>query len=229
MAAQHKSGVYKPMELKNPFERGDATYHDLLRDAVKEKGRWRNVALFSLILFVVNIFIYYHAVSLQRTIPVLVNVMEWGEAQYIGEVREGNAASKVPEAAIQYQVRDFITKLRGISSDGEVMYRDITQCYEMVTRKGETKMTAELRRDDPFSLVGDLKRVAAIETMLKLSTETYQVDWIETTSGKENKRFRMRGLVTVKLLEPSEKKRVKNPLGIYIDDYDFTTIEGGVK
>ena len=228
MAAQHKPAVYKPMELKNPFERGDATYHDLLRDAVKEKTAWKRVGLFSLILFVISVYIYFHAVSLQRTVPVLVNVMEWGEARYIGEVREGNTG-KIPEAAIQYQVRDFITKLRVISNDGEVIYRDITQCYEMVTRKGETKMTAELRRDDPFSLVGDLKRVAVIESMLKLSTETYQVDWIETTSGKEYKKVRMRGLVTVKLLEPSDKKRVKNPLGIYIDDYDFTTIEGAVR
>jgi type IV secretory pathway component VirB8 len=29
----------------------------------------------------------------------------------------------------------------------------------------------------------------------------------------------------VKSLEPPEKKRVNNPLGIYVDDYDMTELE----
>jgi type IV secretory pathway TrbF-like protein len=34
----------------------------------------------------------------------------------------------------------------------------------------------------------------------------------------------MRGVFTVELLNASAKQRVLNPLGIYIDDYDFTEL-----
>jgi type IV secretory pathway TrbF-like protein len=61
--------------------------------------------------------------------------------------------------------------------------------------------------------------------VLRLSTKTWQVDWIEnTTGGASGRARRMRGVFTVELLEPSVKQRALNPLGIYIDDYDFTEI-----
>jgi type IV secretion system protein VirB5 len=172
----------------------------------------------------------YRAVNLQQTVPVLITLSEWGEAAYKGAVDvERNKLKDVPEVAIQYQVRDFVTKLRTIPLDGEILYRDIAHCYEMVTVTCEKKMTQELRKEDPFGQVGKQKRGITIESVLKLSSTTYQVDWIET-SGAANStsgmRYRVRGVVTTELLVPSEEKRINNPLGIYIADYDMTVLSG---
>jgi type IV secretion system protein VirB5 len=202
----------------------DMVYNDLLKSERGDKQKWQMIAFISILFVVSCVGILIYAVSMRKTVPVMVAVAQWGEAQYMGEVK-ASSALQVPETAIHYQVRDFITSLRSIPGDSDILFRDITRCYDMVTSRSEKKMTAELRAVDPFSQVGKIKRNASIETVLRLSTETYQADWIERTQGLENKTVRFRGLFTVKLLEPPEKKRVANPLGIYIDDYDLTEIE----
>jgi type IV secretion system protein VirB5 len=196
----------------------------LLKEEKDDKKKWRSVALVSIVFVVSCVGILVYAVSMRKAVPVLVAVAQWGEAQYLGEVK-ASSSMQIPEAAIQYQIRDFITDLRGIPGDSDILYRDITRCYDMVTAKGEKKMTAELRAADPFKDVGRIKRSVTIETILRLSTETYQADWIETSAGSDNRTVHYRGLFTVKLLEPPEKKRVNNPLGIYVDDYDMTELE----
>jgi type IV secretion system protein VirB5 len=224
MGSLRKSTVYKPLPVKNPFEAQDRVYHDLLKSAGDDKRRWQTIAFVAMTFVVGCIGILVYAVGMRKTVPVLVAVAQWGEAQYLGEVK-GASSLQVPEAAIQYQVRDFISSLRGVPGDSDILYRDITRCYDMITAKAEKKMTAELRAHDPFKEVGKLKRAVSIETILRLSTETYQADWIEKSSGADSKTVRFRGLFTVKLLEPPEKKRAVNPLGIYIDDYDMTELE----
>jgi type IV secretion system protein VirB5 len=221
---------YKVLTIDNPFGRADVVYTDIITDARREKRRWQNVGLFSLVFFLASFYVMYRAVSLQRTVPVLITLSEWGEATYKGAVNtESSRLREVPETAVQYQVRDFITKLRTIPLDGEVLYRDIARCYEMVTAACEKKMTLALREQDPFGVIGKQKRNVTIESVLKLSSSTYQVDWIETESAPGSTtsvRYRVRGVVTVELLTPSEEKRVNNPLGIYIADYDMTVLQG---
>jgi type IV secretion system protein VirB5 len=224
MGSLRKSTRYKPLPLKNPFEAADGVYHDLLKEAKDDKKKWQTLAFVSAAFVVACIGILVYALSMRKTVPVLVAVAQWGEAQYLGEVKP-SSAMRVPEAAIQYQIRDFITGLRGIPGDSDILYRDITRCYDMITAKGEKKMTAELRSHDPFKEVGKTKRSVTIQTILRLSTETYQADWIETSTGTENLTVRYRGLFTVKLLDPPDKKRVSNPLGIYVDDYDMAGLE----
>ena len=36
---------------------------------------------------------------------------------------------------------------------------------------------------------------------------------------------RMRGIVTITLLEPHDDDKILNPLGIYISSYDFTELK----
>jgi type IV secretion system protein VirB5 len=227
MASQHKSSVYTPPNVKNPFEAEDKVYHDLIADAHKEKSTWQKIALFSLIFPIISVFVYVRAVNLQRTIPVLVTVSNWGEAKYQGEVTESLTSMSVPDAAVEYQVRDFVSKLRAIPTDAQVLYQDITHLYDMVTAQCSKTMTAQLQANAPFDVVGKTKRLIEIESVIKLTGGSYQIDWIENNSGTSNYSQRFRGVVTTKLLEPPKDKRVKNPLGIYIDDYSYTEIQGG--
>jgi type IV secretion system protein VirB5 len=133
MAATHKSASYKPIDAPNPFREGqDKAYADILQDKVRETRWWRLTGAGCLALFALSIALFYYALNLQKTVPVLVNVMPSGEAQYLGEVR-ANAGVQVPEAAIQYQVRKFVSNLRSISTDRQVVYNNIDECYAMIT------------------------------------------------------------------------------------------------
>jgi type IV secretion system protein VirB5 len=228
MASTHKSTNYKPIEIENPFRQGsDKAYSDLLMDKILEMRWWRNIVGGGvLLMFIITFIFFVYTVSLQRTVPVLVNVMQNGEAEYLGAVKQTKTI-EVPEAAIQYQARRFINNLRSISTDPQVLYNNIEDCYAMVTVSGEKVMTKELRADSPFEVVGKKRREVRIESTLKITDSTYQIDWNEVTmeTGMTSQsRARLRALVTVKLLPTTDKTIQRNPLGIYIDSYSITML-----
>ena len=229
MPVLRKSTSYKPGNLPNPFQQGqDRAYADILLDKTKEANRWRLVGFGNLILFGLAIVIFTIAVFSQKTVPVLINVMPSGESVYLGEVRQ-TGSLQVPEQAILYQVRKFITNLRSISSDPEVLYNNISDCYHMVTSTYDPIMTRIIRDANPFDLVGKFRRTVEIESSLKTTGNSYQIDWIESTlelaGGAATPRKRkMRAIVTVKLMPPNNTSIKTNPLGIFIDNCEWTEL-----
>jgi type IV secretion system protein VirB5 len=179
-----------------------------------------------LILFFISFCFFVYAVTLQKTVPVLVNVMPSGEAQYLGEVRQ-NAAVTVPEAAIHYQVRKFISNLRSISTDRQVLFDNINDCYAMITGSYEPIMTRALREASPFDLVGKVRRTIEVESVLKITGASYQIDWkeTETDSSASPKHKRMRALVTVQILPTDAATMKVNPLGLYIENCEMTELK----
>ncbi|MDR2491247.1 MAG: type IV secretion system protein [Spirochaetaceae bacterium] len=226
MAAIHKSTTYKETPVQNPFTVGqDKAFGDILLFNQRELKWWRNVvAPGALLLWFICFCFFVYALKLQKTVPVLINVMPNGEASYLGEVKQG-ASMQVPESAILYQVRKFITELHSVSSDSHVLYNNIEECYAMVTSSYEPVMTRNLRANSPFALVGKVRRTVEIESALKVTGSSYQVDWIETSQESGGtKRTRKRAVITVKLLPVDETNIKKNPLGIYIDNCETTVL-----
>jgi type IV secretion system protein VirB5 len=227
MPHEHKSTSYKPVDLPNPFHEGqDRAYGDILQDKFKEMRWWRGIVGTGILaLFGISLILFNYALSLQKTVPVLVNVMPSGEAVYMGEVRE-TAALQIPEAAVIFQVRKFIANIRSVSIDSQVLYNNIEECYAMVTGSYEPVMTRMLRAASPFELVGKIRRTVEIESALRITGSSYQVDWIESTiePGGSPRNKKMRGLVTIKLIPPDPAFIKKNPLGIFIENCEWTEL-----
>jgi type IV secretion system protein VirB5 len=224
MPAKHKNITYKTTEAPNPFASGqDAAYAEILLHNQRETRWWRLVVgCGSLLLFFISFLFSVYAVRLQKVVPVLINVMPSGESQYLGEVRQSGALT-VPEAAIVFQARKFISNLRTVSTDREVVYENITECYAMITASYEPVMTRYLRGASPFDLVGKSRRSVEIESVIRVTGSSYQIDWVETTAdsfGSDKKK--MRAIVTVKILAATDETIKKNPLGIYIDNCEMT-------
>jgi type IV secretion system protein VirB5 len=219
----HKPATYKSMEIDNPMAGQDKVYDDLLQNERSDKKRWRGIAYIFVCFTLLGIAGLFYGISLQRAVPVLVATTEWGEPKYLGSVTQ--SSFKVPQAALEYEVKDFISKLRTVSSDAYVVYNNIESCYAMVTPDFEEKMTRDLKENSPFDLIGKSERAVQIQSILKLSTGSYQVDWSEVTIGKNAGTVYMRGIFTVTLLVPNERTIQKNPLGIYISNYAITTLQ----
>lgn len=179
----------------------------------------------SLLLFFICFCFFVYAIKLQKTVPVLINVMPNGETAYLGAVKQ-NAVLQVPENAILYQARKFITNLRSVPTDPEVLYNNIDECFAMVTSTYGPILTKALQNNSPFNLVKKVRRSVEIESALKITGSSYQVDWIETLqeAGGNTKRTRMRALITIKLLPVDDTAIKKNPLGIYIDNCEMTEL-----
>jgi len=227
MPAQHKATNYKPQNVKNPYLDGKGkAYGDILEKAQKKSQFLLYIITpCSLGLFAITLLLFFHAISLQATVPVLVNVMPTGEAAFLGEVRHTGEVA-VPEAAIVFQVRTFITNMRSIPADAQVLYSNINQSYAMVTSAHEPHMTRHLRANSPFPLVGSVRRTVEKESIIRVTGNSYQADWTEVSvsQGGSPTRRRMRGLITIILIPPQPSFIRYNPLGIFIDAFEWTEL-----
>jgi type IV secretion system protein VirB5 len=207
------------------YQGQDKAFSFLLENEQKSKKWWQYFMGISCVsLFFASLVLFYISLVRQDIIPVLVNVLPSGESAYLGEVRQGEF--QVPEAAIFYQVRKFITNIRTIPVDPYVLNTNINECYAMITSSYEQIFTPNLRANSPFPLVGKIRRSIEIESTLRITGNSYQVDWIESTfeSGGNPSRVKMRALVTVRLITPDPSFIKNNPLGIFIDACETTQL-----
>jgi type IV secretion system protein TrbF len=225
MSAPHKKTVYEPLKIKNPFHDGDKAYADILADKMKESQTWRKLTLVNVCLFFVSLILFFYSVNQQKTVPVLINVMPSGESQYLGEVRQTGSV-QVPEAAIHFQIRTFILNFRTISTDYQIVYSNIDDCFAMTDSGYAPIFRQSLLDDSPFSLVGKIRRTVEIESILLITGRSYNVNWTESsydTSGNHST-AKMRAVVTVRLVTPTDATIKRNPLGIYIENFEMTEL-----
>ena len=225
MPATHKSTTYKPLPLGNPFHEGqDRAFAEILVQNNKEKRRWQLVGIGVIVLSFINLIFFIIALSRQTTVPVLVNVMPTGEALYLGEVRQ--TSLDIPEEAVIFWIRKFITNLRSVSIDSQVLYDNIEETYSMITTSYEPILTRYLRANSPFEIVGRIRRTIEIESIIRTTGRSYQVDWTEISvelSGTPT-RQRMRGIVTVRIQPPEPSTIRRNPLGIFIENFEWSNL-----
>lgn len=204
-------------------------YEQLERDRRKSENRFKVFAYIAGAGFALSLIVMVWAINLPKTVPVLVSINDFGEAKYIGEVNRINYSGiKVPEVAIEYQIRKFVTNKFTIPGDAEVLRNNLKECYSCLTRDTSSKLSAELKEHNPLHDVRDMRKKVDIESVLKTTKNTYQVDFTITKSAPNDMNkmtVRMRGLITMVLLEPHDDDKILNPLGIYFSAYDFTELK----
>lgn len=197
---------------------------------MKENRILKYVVIVSCLAFFLSIGILLYAITLPDAIPVLVTMNDFGETKYIGAVSRKNYQNfNVPEVAIQYQVKEFISLYNTLSTDKTVMKKSINQTYHLLTTTTAAKYSSLVKETKPFDDFGTRTRDVFFQTEpLQLSKDTYQVDYTITTrqlSGNLIDESNYRAVVTVKVLQPSEEDVKDNPLGIYITAFDMKPLE----
>lgn len=203
-------------------------YEETVRMMKMKDDKWKYFAIATFGCLVLAIAVLAWAVSLPKTVPLVISVSDWGEAKYVGDVSKlSYSGMKIPDVAIEYQLTKFVKKLMEVSTDSSIVKENLIDCYASVTQVCSEKLTAQLKADDPRSKVGKTVRKVDVESILKLSNKSYQVDFIVNDmekNGKLKSKSRMRGVLELDFLEPVESDKILNPLGIYISNYDFTIV-----
>lgn len=211
-----------------PFNSMLSEYDRIIGMQNKENRTWRIIAIVSMSAFFISLGLLLYAIRLPKTVPMVITVSDFGEAKYVGEVSKLSYDNiQVPEIAIQYQIRKFIINLRTINSDANVMKQNVKNLYTMVTQVSSQKLSNLLREENPFADFGKFKRTVLIESLLKLSDNAYQVDFIETRStatGMIMDKVRYRAIISTELLEPADNVKIENPLGIFISAFDISKV-----
>ncbi len=212
-----------------PFNDGVKEYDRIIGMQNKENKTWRLIAIISMLIVFAFLGILIYAINLPKTVPMVITVSDWGEAKYVGNISKFSYNNiEVPDVAIQYQIKKFITNMNTITSDADVMKQNIRDCYNMLDDQAQAKLSNILRTNNPFEKFGNIKQSILIESILQLTSKSYQVEYIQSKmsmTGIITAETRYRAIISITLLEPPEDKKIENPLGIYITDFDFTKIK----
>lgn len=181
------------------------------------------------VIVVLSCGIVFFLLKRTQIVPCLITMNDFGQTQYVGKVSRKNYQNfNIPEVAVTYQIKDFINLYRSLSSDKEVVKKNIEKAYHLLTAVSASKYSTFLREDNPYKDLGDYTKEVRFETdPLKISKDTYQVDFKitkRTITGIITKETRQRAVISVKTLEPTEEDIKDNPLGIYITDFDIKNI-----
>lgn len=220
-----------PERPENPFATGVAVKSfDSIWGSLQQQNRiLRYVVIVACASFFLSIAISLYAVSRPQSIPVLVTMNDLGETHYVGEVSRKNYQNfEVPEIAIRYQVKEFISLYYSMSTDRTVMKKSLKKIYSYLTGTTSTKYSTMLKEDKPFAEFGELTREVFFQTEpLKLSKDSWQVDFqvvTRTLDGSITDKKLIRSVLSTKTLKPAEEDLVNNPLGIYITAFDMKTL-----
>ena len=197
---------------------------------INENKILKFVVVISCLAFFLSIGITIFAVNRPDSIPVLVTMNDFGETRYIGEVSRKNYQNfHVPEIAVSYTVRQFITIYHSLSTDRAVVRRNVETAYHLLTSTTASKYSTLLKESNPFEDFGRCTREVEFETEpLKITRDTYQLDYKVVTrqvSGSIQEVVRFRTAITVRTLSPAEDDIKDNPLGIYITNFDIKELK----
>lgn len=225
------SKSYPPKGINETPFNPQLQHFDMLCGQVMQENKLLKRSNFILICIIgiLALGITFFLTKRTQIIPAVVTMNDFGQTQYLGEVSRKNFQNyNVPEIAILYQVKEFITLYKTLSSDAAIVNGNAEKVYHRLTSTSASKYTTLLREENPFKDFGTYTREVEFETEpLNLSPNTYQVDYrlvTRTMTGVIAKDIRQRAVITIKLLSPSKEDITENPLGIYITDFDIKNI-----
>lgn len=232
--------VYKGVVTHMPKGQADTPYNDHLKmwddvvgEHVQAKKMWQKIAYMMAGLSCAMILTVFYALSLPKTVPYVIQVAPWGEVKAVGTVGGTYQVGEVTEITKTYYLRKIIENLRSIPTDDKILSKNISTAFQMLTNKSAPVVTSELQNEEIYKLYGTVRREVMIESIINVTGNAWQVDWIETkygiTNGKIEEQLRMRAIMTMVMGQPILKMDTENPLGIYIDSYQRQVISGGNK
>lgn len=162
-----------------------------------------------------------------KIIPYIVQTDKHGYVVTVGPLKSPGAPD---ERVIISRISEFVQRWRGVVTDPVAQKDLVDWVYSSISvdTPAQNSIGQWYRENDPYLLAKDkFNRTVEISAVMKVSKETYRIEWIETDSidGETRLKQRWTGLFTIGIT-PSEDldKVIRNPLGIYITEFSVSPV-----
>lgn len=191
----------------------------------KNARMWQIIALVSLVSFFISLGICFYAVTLPKTVPVIVTVDSDGYTNYVGKVdRSAYGKTAVPEQAKTYVIKKLITNMHTRVIDPEAQRRFIDECLHVCQGSAVTQLDEFFMVNNPFSRMGIITSTVSLEEPLKQSERTYVIYFTVSTyqSGNLIESHKFSALISLDFFPGTPET---NPLGIYVSSFDIKPLK----
>ncbi len=210
---------------ENPYLAARQEWTERYGSYVQAARAWRIVGIMGLAMAVIG-FSYALYLSTQvKLVPYIVEVDKLGSSVTAGFPQRIEYADP---RVIRATLGNFVTSFRSITPDAVVQKQYIDRTYALLRTSDPStqKINSWFRANSPFEKAKSSTVAIEVNNIVALSNQTYQLDWTEferDRKGKETGTGRYRGIATVVLIAPQDEATIRvNPIGLYIQDLDWT-------
>lgn len=209
-------------EPVTPYQRAAQLWDERIGSARVQARNWRLMALGGLALSAGLAGGLLWQSMQSRIVPYVVAVDEHGEPR---SVAPATADYQPTDPQIAWMLGRFISWVRGVSLDPVLMREHWLSAYDFVTDRGALALNAHARASAPFAAVGERTVSVTINSIVRASDRSFQVEWTERRfeRGEPAGSERWMAIVTIVVRPPASIETLrKNPLGLYVDAIDWS-------
>lgn len=214
-----------PKKGKDNYDSAMLAIADTIQGRAQKNARmWQIIALVSLSSFILSLCICFYAVTLPKTVPVIVTVDSDGSATYVGKVDKSYwGVSNIPERHKIFQIKKLISNMFTWSTDPAAQNLYIKTCEDICQGDAVNQLNGFVNANNPFDWMGFMTQTVSIEPPLKQTEMTYVVYFTVTSfqQGIETGQKKYSALVTLDSFEVTKETEESNPLGLYITSFDI--------
>lgn len=216
---------------ENPYTALQKGWTDKLQRAERRNSQFA----FGMFLLVLALFVSVTGnvyLSVFRSpVPYVLKVDEMNRATYAGHLTAENGAIK--EDWVPSQLISFVENWRTVTPDNTLQKRMITNLYCMVNETDQSKERLNEyfreKKNNPFELNTKVSINTQISSILKQTSNTWIVEWTETVRELNGRVIEKPRTYKVNLLlgkgQPTNDCYEGNPLGLYVKQLDWTTVQ----
>jgi type IV secretion system protein VirB5 len=217
-------------QAHTPYMRARQEWDSRMGSVAVQAKNWRLATFASLAVTLVSVGGLIYVGARPKLVPHIVQIDSLGAAHYAGPAALA-ASDYVPsDATLKYYLRRFLEDARTLSSDAAVVRKNWLEAYALVTPRGANMLSAYVSGNDPFKRAASERVTLEVAAMLRVSSDSWQIDWRETSwdkAGAPSPAVVWRGMFRVLRETPkTEEAMAKNPIGLYIDEFHWDKVQG---
>ncbi|WP_318452303.1 VirB8/TrbF family protein [Photobacterium leiognathi] len=215
-------------ELNILYQRARHEWDERMGSAIAMANHWRLAALTSMaITFVAVVGVIYMG-SQSKIQPYAVAIKN-GEATAIGKIQQLPLTQQ--HALHTKALTDFVIDVRSVLADVQAQKTFITRAYQrlMPDTPALTTVDSYFKKNNVFEKAQTQLVTVNVTSVLPLSDNTYQVEWTESVTPRKGNvlpyttRYKAT-MNTVTALPSNEKALVQNPLGFFINTFNYVKL-----
>lgn len=212
-------GEKRPSSAGNPYLNARTEWLERYGSYISRAAQWRAVAFITLIIAVMSIACNVIQANQVKTVPYIIEVDKLGKSIV---VNRADTASAAPLRLVQATIANCIQEWRTVTADIELQQQMIQRLSFFFAGSAKGVLKEWYATNNPYEIAkaGRLVHVEIKSLPLRVSENSYRVEWLETTRSHAGATLESRmyeATVTIQITPPtSEAVLIHNPGGVYI-------------
>ena len=218
----------------NPYLDGRRAWNSHVDRAYSAQHTWQLVGVAGLLVGIAGIAGMAYVGSKSKFVPYVIEVDKLGQAVSVGPAQ---VAGPADPRVVRASLASFIASARSVTPDVTLQREAIYRVYSMLHTKDPAAQQMNewyngTKDSSPFVRAAKVTVTTDINSVLPISSNSWQLDWQETTRDRTGalvgQPVHMRAMLTV-YLEPlsttaDQAAIERNPLGIYVSTYSWQEV-----